>query len=96
MAKRANLAAALHEAGAKPSVSAVTTLPAAMEMAPIKSEVVVRPASREGQRAVTVYVNPDAHKQLRLLSVEAGVSVQDLMTEAMNGLFQKRGRAQIA
>ena len=96
MSKRANLAAALHDAGAKPAHTSAPTFP---EAAPIPASVtigVVRSPSREGQRAVTLYVKPEAHKQLRLLGVEQGVSVQELMTEALNGLFQKHGRSLIA
>lgn len=97
MSKRPNLAAALHDAGAKPAHS--PQQPAAV--VPIESahsesrSPGARAPSREGQRAVTLYVRPEAHKQLRLLSVEHGASVQDLMSEALNDLFRKHGRSQI-
>jgi hypothetical protein len=84
--KRANLTAALHDAGAKPAQQA--------DPVPLVPEV--KPLSRKGQRAVTLYVKPEVHKQLRLLGVEQGSSVQDLMTEALNGLFQKHGKSLIA
>ena len=39
---------------------------------------------------------PAAHRQLRMLALEQSRSVQDLMTEATNDLFQKLGKARIA
>ncbi len=95
MTKRANLAAALHDAGAKPTQQASAVVQAEPKPA-LEIVGMSRPPSREGQRAVTLYVKPEAHKQLRLLSVEQGVSVQELMREALNGLFQKHGKSLIA
>ena len=59
-------------------------------------EVPGRAPSRRGRKAVTVYVNAEAHKQLRLLSVELDQSVQALGVEAWNMLFAQHGKAQIA
>ncbi len=104
MSKRPNLAAALHDAGARPAqgqspVAALALVdpPAAapQDVAPA-TKASSRPPSRTGQRAVTLYVKPEAHKQLRLMAVDAGSSVQDLMTEALNDLFRKHGRTLIA
>ena len=100
MSKRPNLAAALHDAGARPAQgqtsAAVVALVEPSAVAPRAAASTTRPPSREGQRAVTVYVKPEAHKQLRLLAVDTGASVQDLMTEALNDLFRKHGRSLIA
>ncbi len=52
--------------------------------------------SRYGKRNVSVYVNPTAAKQLRLLMVEQDSTVQALMEEAMNDLFRKYGKSAIA
>jgi len=96
MSKRPNLAAALHDAGAKPAHAQQSA--AVVPIEALHSEPRppgARAPSREGQRAVTLYVRPEAHKQLRLLSVENGESVQDLMSEALNDLFRKHGRSQI-
>jgi hypothetical protein len=100
MKKRTNLAAALHDAGAKPAqqacVAPILPEPKPAHVPLTATAGTLRPPSREGQRAVTLYVKPEAHKQLRLLGVEQGISVQDLMTEALNGLFQKHGKSLIA
>lgn len=107
MTKRLNLAAALRDSGAQ-SVAQTQQKPAALEGRDVASSPRLvekpaaearpsgnagRPPSREGQRAVTLYVSPETHKQLRLLGVEQGASVQDLMTEALNDLFKKNGRS---
>ena len=55
-----------------------------------------RAPSRRGRRAVTFYTTPEAHRQLRMLSVELDRPVQALATEALNALFARHGRAQIA
>lgn len=52
--------------------------------------------SRRGRKAVTIYLDTAAHRQLRLLALEADRPVQTLMTEATNDLFQKHGKARIA
>lgn len=96
MTKRANLAAALHDAGAKPAQMPPPAPVVIPEVAAAGQGAATRPPSRTGQRAVTVYVKPEAHKQLRLLGLEQGASVQELMTEALNDLFRKHGRSLIA
>jgi hypothetical protein len=105
MSKRPNLAAALHDAGARPAQGqnpaaalalVEATVAAPVDGAPVAKAPAGRAPSRAGQRAVTLYVRPEAHKQLRLLAVDAGSSVQDLMTEALNDLFRKHGRTLIA
>ena len=55
-----------------------------------------RAPSRRGRKAVTIYLDTAAHRQLRMLALEQGRSVQDLMTEATNDLFQKHGKPRIA
>lgn len=60
------------------------------------SETAERAPSRRGKRAVTFYTSPEAHRQLRLLSIELDRSVQSLGIEALNGLFAQHGKAQIA
>ena len=84
---RRSLAQALKEKGTRtePEVQG--------EDAPSTSE---RAPSRRGRRAVTVYTTPEAHRQLRMLSIELDRSVQSLGIDALNGLFAQHGKAQIA
>ena len=51
--------------------------------------------SRRGRKAVTTYLDTAAHRQLRMLALKQSRSVQGLMTEATNDLFQKHGKARI-
>lgn len=103
MTKRPNLASALHEAGARPAqvpshpsaASADAPAGLALQSAPSEARKAGKAPTREGLRAVTFYIKPEAHKQLRLLSVDAGSSAQDLLTDAMNELFRKHGLPQI-
>lgn len=101
MSKRTNLATALHDAGAKPAHKSPAL--AVVELAaPVSAATTTRPPSRAGLRAVTSYVNTEAHAQLAVLAIEQGqakkrrVTTQELMSEAMNDLFRKYGRSAIA
>jgi predicted HicB family RNase H-like nuclease len=101
MSKRTSLAVALHDAGAKPVQMPSKNVPIESESTKeVASEAQIssRPPSRVGLRAVTVYVKPEAHKQLRLMAIDQGdnSSVQELMIEAINDLFKKHGRSIIA
>ena len=55
-----------------------------------------RAPSRRGRKAVTIYLDTAAHRQLRTLALDQDRSVQDLSVEAYNDLFQKHGKARIA
>jgi hypothetical protein len=48
-----------------------------------------RPPSRQGKRVLSVYLKPEAWKQLRLLSVNLESPTQALGEEAINLLFEK-------
>ena len=56
----------------------------------------VRPPSREGKRILSVYLKPEAWKQLRMLSVNLESSTQALGEEAINLLFEKHRLNRIA
>jgi hypothetical protein len=51
---------------------------------------------RAGKANVTGYFPPAVKKQLRLLSAEHGLTIQRLLGEALNDLFAKYGRPEIA
>ena len=71
--------------------------PAATKPSPNDTvDVGKQPPSRRGRRAITFYVDPAAHQQLRMLGIEVGESTQALMTEAVNALFERRGKPPIA
>ena len=48
-----------------------------------------RPPSREGKRILSIYLDPLAWKQLRMLALETDTTTQALGEEAINLLFAK-------
>ena len=55
-----------------------------------------RPQSREGKRVLSIYLRPEAWKQLRLLSIQLESPNQALGEEAINLLFEKHRLNRIA
>lgn len=58
-------------------------------------------STRQGKKSITVYVEPETLKQLRRLreaDEDEGkdATIQDLMIEAINALFAKRGVSRLA
>ena len=54
-----------------------------------------RPPSRRGLKALTVWVDPAIHQQLRMMALEQGRSAEDMLREAVADLFQKHGRPRL-
>lgn len=55
-----------------------------------------RQANRQGKRVVSVFVEPEVWMQLKMVSVRSGTTLQDLMIEAVDLLFQQHGAPRIA
>ena len=51
---------------------------------------------REGKSNVTGYFPPEVKRQLRLLAAEHDTTIQNLLAEALNDLFAKNGRPEVA
>lgn len=51
---------------------------------------------REGKRFVGGHFHPDVARQLRMIAAEDDTTIQALMEEAVDLLFAKKGRAQLA
>ena len=51
---------------------------------------------REGKSNVTGYFPPEVKRQLRLLAAERNTTIQDLLAEALNDLFAKNGKPELA
>jgi hypothetical protein len=45
--------------------------------------------SRTGKVNITAYLSPDYKSNLRLIQARTGLSLQDLVAESLNDLFQK-------
>jgi hypothetical protein len=65
-------------------------------MPAVEEKKTVRPPSREGKRVLSIYLRPEAWKQLRMLSLDLEISTQALGEEAINLLFEKHRRNRIA
>lgn len=55
-----------------------------------------RAPSREGQSLVGGFFSPEVHRQLKILAAESGSTQQALLTEALDMLFAKHGKPEIA
>ena len=55
-----------------------------------------QPPSRVGKRQVAAYFPIPVQKQLKLLAVENDTTVQNILAEALNDLFAKYGKPEIA
>ena len=47
--------------------------------------------SRVGKKLIAGHFDPAVHRQLKQLSVNESMSIQDLLGEALDDLFQKHG-----
>jgi hypothetical protein len=63
---------------------------------PEPKPVARRPPSREGKRVLSIYLKPEAWKQLRMLSVNLEQPTQALGEDAINLLFEKHRLNRIA
>ena len=57
---------------------------------------VPRTPSRRGKKTIAGFFDPAASRQLRQIALDEGSNVQDLLREAINDLFEKRGKPRIA
>lgn len=97
MAKRPSLAESM-KAVQQP---AVRTVPVAVEPATAPARAVAedrageaRPyfaATRTGMKRVTAVVSPEDHRKIKRLSADTGLSIEELMRDAISGLFAKHG-----
>lgn len=65
------------------------------QTAPAKSAEAPR-SGRAGKSNVTGYFDPAVKRQLRIMAAEKDCTIQDLLGEALNELFAKHGRPEIA
>jgi hypothetical protein len=52
--------------------------------------------TREGKRVATVYLEPEALRQLKHVAFDEEKTVQELLVEGVNAVFEKRGLSRIA
>jgi len=93
MAKRPDLRQALKPRNEAPALAPAPQQDNASASTP--KSVHFRP-SREGKSNVTGYFPPAVKKQLRILAADRDTTIQDLLAEALNDLFAKYGKPEIA
>jgi hypothetical protein len=99
--KRPSLAETMRKAVATEPPAAAPDVPAPRAPAPTSATPAGRAAgfyaaTRAGKKKVTAALDPAAHKQLKGLAVERDTTTEALLTEAINDLFKKHGKASIA
>lgn len=90
MAKKPSLTAALQQASGRSPVA--TLEPPVQDIEDSRAAV----PSRVGKKTIAGHFDPAVSRQLRQIALEEDTSVQDLLREALNDLFAKRGKSQIA
>jgi len=73
-----------------------TPEPPAASSAPAAPRTSNKPPSRRGRRQVAAYFDPAVIRQLKMIAVTEESSVQDLVGEALDMLFQSRNKPTIA
>lgn len=93
MSKRPNLAAVAAAAGSTRRLDAgAGPAPAGREV----REQSAPPKTRVGTKQIAAHFPEDVAWQLRGLAVERKTTVQNLMAEALNDLFAKHGKPEVA
>jgi hypothetical protein len=90
MSKRPSLSQALRQASGKTEPSRAEPVPVAATTPPSK------PDSRRGKKTIAGFFDPAASRQLRQIALEEESNIQELLREAINDLFEKRGKSRIA
>lgn len=54
------------------------------------------PPSRQGKRAVTLWLEPNVVRQLNIIAAETDRTREDLFRDVLNALFELHGKPQIA
>jgi hypothetical protein len=93
MSKRPNLAAVAAAAG---SIRRAPELAEPEVPKPAEAAVRAGPRTRIGTKQVAAHFPEDVAWQLRALAVDRKTTVQNLMAEALNDLFAKYGRPEVA
>jgi hypothetical protein len=97
MKKPNPLMAGLQQFDRKGAVSPPSTAPKPVAAnAPGPAPRAVKTRSREGAVQIAAFFPEDVRTQLKVLAAEQRREVQDLMAEALNLIFVKYGKAEIA
>jgi hypothetical protein len=93
--KRPNLTEIAQASGStrrQPVKAEIQPVPLASDL---RREAPARTATRVGTKQVAAHLPEEVSWQLRMLAVEQRTSVQELLGEALNDLFQKYGKPEL-
>ena len=90
MARKTSLKSALDKA------SAQTKRVAKIAATEQKDSRVAQPPSRQGKKAITGHFDPAVSRQLKQIALDHDTTVQALLAEALNDLFEKYNSNPIA
>lgn len=99
MTKRPSLFAVSSKEATKPD--AVASEASRVEAAPPKvtlpaSVSATRPKSRQGKRIASVYLEPEALRQIQKIAFDEETTVQALLCEGINAVFEARSLTRLA
>jgi hypothetical protein len=94
MTKRPSLFAAVAPQRSEPAAVAELPKPVATSQPTGRRYPVAK--TREGKRVATVYLEAEALKRLQMLTIEEDTTIQDLLVEGINAVFEKRGLGRLA
>ena len=96
MPKNPSLAAALQGLDRSPNTARSAPSVVNRQQREAQSGMVTQPPSRRGKKALIGYFDPSVSLQLKQIALEEDSSVQRLLGEALDLLFQSRGKPTIA
>ena len=96
MAKPNPLAQGLNQITVRGSGRAAAVVPEVDEQAQASRSSAKRAPSRGGRVLVGGFFSPEVQTALKVLAAEERTTLQALLTEAINTVFAKRGRPEIA
>src|SRR5579883_647832 len=91
MSRKPNLAVALQQSAVAPKID-VRPPSQSPEVRPQQ----LVPPSRTGKKTIAGHFDPAVSRQLRQVALEEDSSVQELLREAINDLFEKKGKPRLA
>lgn len=70
-----------------------TNTPEIVESAPVNENIA---PSRRGKKNISGYFAPEVHRQLRVIAAEEDKNLQEVLGDALNALFDQKGKPTIA
>ena len=84
------------QVSAAPEAAQARQPPAPTLTEPASTGASPKAKTREGKRVATVYLEREALRQLQKIRFDEETTIQDLLIEGVNAVFEKRGLSRIA